>query len=311
MAELTYTVPPSFEGETVQNFLRRGCGLSWRMVVKLKRVEQGITLDGAGARTIDRVRAGQTVRLRLPKDQLRIDAVDMPLDIVYEDSDLLLINKPPYLAVHPSAGLPDPTLANGVVAHYRRQGEERSFRPVNRLDRNTSGLLLAAKNAHAAFAMTGRVHKEYLALALGKMQGSGRVDQPIRVKEGCCITREVGEGGKPSVTHWQALASDGRLTLLRLWLETGRTHQIRVHMAWLGHPLAGDTMYGPDDAILPRQGLHCFYMAFCHPITGQELDFLAPLPEDMRACAAGIPSAAECLQQLMKSPGPRLEGNAL
>lgn len=299
MQQLMFTVPAEYDGDTLQNFLRRGCGLSWRMVVKLKRVEQGLTADGTPLRTIDRVREGQQVTLRLPEDQVRIDPVELPLDIVYEDETLLVINKPPYLAVHPSAGLPDPTLANGVVAHFQNAGQPLSFRPLNRLDKNTSGLLLAAKNAHAAHALAGQAHKEYLALALGKMEGSGRVDQPIRVKEGCCITREVGEGGKPSVTHWEALASSDEVTLLRLWLETGRTHQIRVHMAWLGHPLAGDTMYGTDETILPRHGLHCFRMKLCHPLTGQPLDFYTQPPEDMLERIRAISGALEALERVL------------
>ena len=299
MAELCYTVPPAFDGDTMQNFLRRDCGLSWRMVVKLKRVERGITLDGVPVRTIDRIKAGQTVRLRMPEDTVRIDAVDMPLAVVGEDDNLLVVNKPPYLAVHPSAGLPDPTLANAVVGYYRRRGEEHSFRPVNRLDRNTSGLLLVGKNAHATYALAGKVHKEYLALVLGNLQGAGCIDQPIRVKDGCCITREVGEGGKPSITHYEALASNGSVTLVRLWLETGRTHQIRVHMAWLGYPLAGDTMYGTDETVLPRHGLHCYRMAFTHPLTGEALSLSAPLPEDMAALVTTIPEGEQQVQRLL------------
>ena len=298
MAELCYTVPPAFDGDTMQNFLRRDCGLSWRMV-KLKRVERGITLDGVPVRTIDRIKAGQTVRLRMPEDTVRIDAVDMPLAVVWEDDNLLVVNKPPYLAVHPSAGLPDPTLANAVVGYYRRRGEEHSFRPVNRLDRNTSGLLLVGKNAHATYALAGKVHKEYLALVLGNLQGAGCIDQPIRVKDGCCITREVGEGGKPSITHYEALASNGSVTLVRLWLETGRTHQIRVHMAWLGYPLAGDTMYGTDETVLPRHGLHCYRMAFTHPLTGEALSLSAPLPEDMAALVTTIPEGEQQVQRLL------------
>ncbi len=281
MQTLTYTVPDSYDGQPLQAFLRRECGLSWRMVVKLKGVERGMTADGVPLRTIDRIRAGQRVELRLPEDQVRIEGVDLPLTVVYEDAHLLVVDKPPYLAVHPSAGKPEPTLANAVVGHYQREGLSISFRPTNRLDRNTSGLLLAAKNAHAAYALTRRAEKEYLAIVLGNLQGAGTIDQPIRVKEGCCITREVGEGGKESVTHWQALAGDGTITLVRLRLETGRTHQIRVHMAWLGYPLAGDTMYGTDETVLPRHGLHCARMAVEHPITGQPLCWESPLPPDM------------------------------
>ncbi len=289
MQEWTYTVPSEADGQTVQTFLRRDCGLSWRMVVKLKQVPEGITADGVPMRTIDRLRAGQTVRLRMPPDTVRIEGAPLPLDIVYEDDHLLVVNKPPYLAVHPSAGKPEPTLANAVVHHYAEQGTPLSFRPVNRLDRNTSGLLVAAKNPHAAYALapfgTHRIYKEYLAIALGRLEGEGTVDQPIRVREGSCITREVGEGGKPSVTHWKALAANDDATLLRLTLDTGRTHQIRVHLAWLGHPLAGDTMYGEDQTILLRHGLHCAVVSLTHPLTGETLRWDCPLPSDMQAVA--------------------------
>ena len=243
-------------------------------------------------RSIDRLRAGQTVVLTFPEDHVRIEGMEMPLAVVYEDAHLLMVDKPPYLAVHPSAGKPDPTLANGVVAYYEKKGEAASFRPVNRLDRNTSGLLLAAKDPHTAFLLTRKPEKVYLAVVFGRLEGEGTIDAPIRVKEGCCITREVGPGGKESVTHWQALASDGKLTLLRLRLETGRTHQIRVHMAYIGHPLVGDTMYGTDETFLPRHALHCSEMAFAHPLTGEPLHFVSPLPPDMERLLEerGLPS---------------------
>ncbi len=284
METLFFTVPTEYDGASVQTFLRQGCGFSWRMVVRLKHQEGGITVDGVRRRSIDRVNAGERLCLRFPEDAVRIEDADLPLTVAYEDDSLLVVDKPPYLAVHPSAGKPEPTLANAVVGYYRRQGQPHSFRPVNRLDRNTSGLLLAAKNAHVAYALTHKAEKTYLAIVLGNLVGSGTVDQPIRVKEGCCITREVGEGGKESVTHYEALGSDGEVTLVRLHLETGRTHQIRVHMAYLGHPLAGDTMYGTDETVMPRHGLHCAEMAFTHPLTGERLSLTSPLPEDMAAC---------------------------
>lgn len=284
METLFFTVPTEYDGASVQTFLRQGCGFSWRMVVRLKHREGGITVDGERRRSIDRVSAGERLCLRFPEDAVRIDGADMPLAVVYEDDALLVVDKPPYLAVHPSAGKPEPTLANAVVGYYRRQGQPHAFRPVNRLDRNTSGLLLAAKNSHIAYALTHKAEKTYLAIVLGQLNGCGTVNQPIRVKEGCCITREVGEGGKDSITHYEALGTDGEITLVRLRLETGRTHQIRVHMAWLGHPLAGDTMYGADETVLPRHGLHCCEMTFLHPLTGERLVFTSPLPEDMTAC---------------------------
>ena len=253
------------------------------MVVKLKRVPNGMTVDGQQWRSIDRVNAGQVVRLRMPTDAVRIEGTEMPLSIVYEDAHLLVVDKPPYLAVHPSAGKPEPTLANGVVGYFERKGTPLSFRPVNRLDRNTSGLLVAAKSPHVAFALAQKPEKVYYAILLGELTGEGTIDQPIRVKEGCTITREVGEGGKDSVTHWRALATDGEITLARVVIETGRTHQIRVHMSWLGHPLAGDTMYGTDQTVLPRHGLHCARTAFDHPITGERVTLTSPIPADMRA----------------------------
>lgn len=280
---LTYTVPPAWDGKRTQEFLRIGCGLSWRMVVRLRNMDGGITVDGTVRRTIDPVRAGETVVLTLPQDTLRVEPTAMPIAVAFEDDMLLVVDKPPYLAVHPSAGRPEPTLANGVMAYWEARGENHSFRPVNRLDRNTSGLLLAAKNAHITHALTRKPYKEYLALVHGVLTGEGLIDQPLRLQEGSFIAREVGEGGKESRTHWRALASDGEITLVRLWLETGRTHQIRVHMAWLGHPLLGDTLYGFEDGLLPRHGLHCARMCFTHPITGEEIDLKSPLPADMQA----------------------------
>ncbi len=286
MGELKFTVPPEYDGETVQTFLRQYHGFSWRMVVRLKHTENGITVDGQLRRSIDRIRAGEQLVLRLPEDAIRVEEADLPLNVVYEDDSLLVVDKPPYLAVHPSAFKPEPTLANAVVGYYAKQGQSHAFRPTNRLDRNTSGLLLTAKNAHVAYALAHKVDKTYLAIVLGKLEGEGVIDQPIRVKDGCAITREVGEGGKESLTHYQALASDGKITLVRLWLETGRTHQIRVHMSWLGFPLAGDTMYGTDETILPRHALHCAEMAFTHPLTGERIQLCSPLPTDMKDCLA-------------------------
>lgn len=286
MREMIYEIPPAYDGAQVQAFLRQELGMSWRMVVRLKHTEMGISVNGQLRRSIDLLHAGDRLVLRLPEDQVRIEGADLPLDIAYEDEHILVVDKPPYLAVHPSAGKPEPTLANAVVGYFERVGTPLSFRPVNRLDRNTSGLLLAAKNAHAAFALAQKPHKEYLAIVLGELSGSGAIDEPIRVKDGCCITREVGEGGKESRTHYEALDTDGEITLVRLWLETGRTHQIRVHMSWLGYPLAGDTMYGTDTAVMPRHALHCAVMTFEHPITREVISLQSPLPEDMKQCLA-------------------------
>lgn len=280
MGQFTYTVPDAFNGQTVQNFLRQGCHLSWRMVVKLKRVENGIMVDGEHRRTIDRVQSGQTVMVTMPVDDVKIEGADIPLAVAYEDEYLLIVDKPPFLAVHPSAGKPEPTLANAVVAYFEKTGTPLSFRPISRLDRNTSGLLTVAKSSHLAFALGGQVEKTYLAVVCGKLTGEGVIDQPIRVKEGSIITREVGEGGKESRTRWKALATDGEISLVWVQLETGRTHQIRVHLSWLGYPLVGDTVYGTDET-LNRHALHCTRLRFAHPVTGEPMDIRSSLPSDM------------------------------
>lgn len=282
MRTLTYTVPAAYDGDMLQSFLRRECGVSYRLLVRLKRVEGGMLADGQPLRSIDRIRTGQVITLTMPADTVRVEAVPLPLTVAYEDESVLAIDKPPYLAVHPSAGKPEPTLASAVVAHYQQAGEALAFRPLYRLDRNTSGLLLAAKNPHAAYVLAGKTEKSYLAVVCGTLEGTGTIEQPIRVKEGCCITREVGEGGKPSITHWQAVAGDGAVTLLRVRIETGRTHQIRVHMAWCGHPLVGDTMYGTTDEAIGRHALHCAELCFRHPQTGEAVALYSPLPPDMR-----------------------------
>ena len=271
METLRFLVPPDCDGVTVQTFLRQHCGLSWRMVVKLKRVENGIVADGVHCRTIDRLRAGQTVTVTMPADAVKIEGADMPLSVVFEDAHLLIVDKPPFLAVHPSAGKPEPTLANAVVGYFERAGTPLSFRPISRLDRNTSGLLPVAKSPHIAYALAHKIDKTYYALCCGEMHGSGVVDAPIRIKEGCTISR----------TRYEVQKTDGRISLLRLWLETGRTHQIRVHMAHLGHPLVGDTMYGTDET-LPRHALHCAQLQFIHPVTGAAVTLSSPIPADMQ-----------------------------
>ena len=284
MATLTFTVPSEYDGETIQTFLRQGHGFSSRMVVRLKHTENGIMVNGEHRRSIDRIRTDDVLELRLPDDNIRVEPVDLPLSVVYEDDSLLVVDKPPYIAVHPSAFKPEPTLASVVVGYYAKNGQSIAFRPTNRLDRNTSGLLLTAKNSHIAYTLAHKVEKTYLAIVLGRLEGKGVIQQPIRIKDGCTITREVGAGGKPSCTHYEAVAGDGNITLVKLHLETGRTHQIRVHMSWLGFPLAGDTMYGTDESVMPRHALHCSEMQFTHPLTGERMMLSSPLPTDMREC---------------------------
>ena len=289
MADYVFEVPADWDGATMQSFLRQHCGLSWRMVVKLKRVEGGMTADGVPLRSIDRLRAGQTVRVQMPEDTVRIEGADLPLTVVYEDAHVLVIDKPPYLAVHPSAGKPEPTLANAVVGYFEQQGTPLSFRPVNRLDRGTSGLMAVARHAHAYQLLQSQLHtpnfvREYLAVVEGELAGEGRIDLPIAKEDAATVRRVVDmERGKPAVTHFRVISSGSDRTLVRLRLETGRTHQIRVHMAAIGHPVVGDFLYGHELVALPgRFALHSAAIELDQPLTGERIHIESPLPNELK-----------------------------
>lgn len=278
---LTFTVPPELCGIRVKSFLRGYCGVSVRLLARLKRTPMGIAVNGAHATAVDLLRAGDTLRITLPEDQKQQPARDLPLDIVYEDEDVLVVNKPCSMPIYPTPGHDDDTLANAAAGYWQRRGERVAFRPVYRLDKDTSGLIVLAKNAYAAACLANRVQKEYTAVCEGILTGGGTVDAPIGLAQGSRIQRAAGGDGAPAVTHWQAEGCFGGHTLLKLRLETGRTHQIRVHMAGIGHPLAGDDLYGGGLRLIGRQALHCGKVWFVHPVTGKNIALYCALPPDM------------------------------
>lgn len=281
---LRFTVPAAFDGKQAKWFLKAHCGLSTRMITSLKRKNEGIMADGKTLRTVDFVRRGMEVVIHLPEEESAyIEPVAGALDIVYEDSFMLIVNKPPYMPVHPVKQYQTDTLANRVTAYARQKGEAYVFRAVNRLDRNTSGVVLIAKDRFTVNKLKNAVHKDYYALVHGKMETDGTVRAPIGLAEGSKIRRCVTENGASAVTHYSVLFSSEEYSYLRLWLETGKTHQIRCHMAYLGHPLLGDDLYGGRRDKIERQALHCARMTFTHPVTGQQVEACAPLPKDMQA----------------------------
>jgi 23S rRNA pseudouridine1911/1915/1917 synthase len=209
---------------------------------------------------------------------------------LYEDDDLLVVNKPPHLAVHPCAGSWDDSLGARLVAYYQKIGLSADFHPVHRLDKGTSGLMVVAKHPAAQHALTaalhgGDFHREYLAVCEGTPSpAAGVVDAPLGRTDESYIRQEVRPDGKPARTHYEVLETSGRYSLLRLVLETGRTHQIRVHMAYLGCPLAGDFLYGTEDReLITRPALHSAHLELKQPFTGEKLVFDVPLPADMAA----------------------------
>lgn len=294
MELLTVTVPPEARPTTVGKYMKGALKLSGTLIKRLK-MSGGVILNGEPVWADHPIQPGDELRLVLAvKEAENVDPEPVPLSIVYEDDDLIVLDKPPGLVVHPTKGCYHGTLANGLAYHYKQQGETRGIHPVHRIDRHTSGLVVFAKHAmaHQRLDEQLRAHKlerHYVALVWGRVAADrGRVDRPIGLVEGHPVAREVAEGGQPSVTDYEVVQRfDGPApwgcTLLRLTLQTGRTHQIRVHMASEGHPLVGDDLYAKEyPPALGRQALHAATLAFKHPRTGEPCRFESPLPEDFR-----------------------------
>lgn len=287
---LALKIAPELAGWEVNTLLRRTLGLSGTVLRRVKWLEDGITLDGARVNVRARVREGQTLAVRLtgPTPTSGVVPADGPLDIVFEDPDLIVLNKAPGVLVHPGHGHFHDTLGNFLMYHYKMTGDESDFHPVHRLDKGTSGLLAVAKHPFAQEKLKGQLHtggfrRTYLAVCDGAPPApSGTVDAPIGPVDGSLMARRVRPDGKPARTHYRVVRSCGPRSLLELELETGRTHQIRVHMAHLGCPLTGDFLYGKEDvSLISRPALHSAKLELAHPVTGERLRFDAPLPGDM------------------------------
>lgn len=279
--EIKYTIPEEFDGKKVVAFLRGEANISYRLLKSLKRTENGITLNGEHIRTIDPLHKGDVLKIAIPCPDGEIEPIEMPIDVIYEDDDLIAVNKGPFLACHPTHNHQGDTLANALAFYLKSKGRQSVFRAVGRLDKGTSGIVLCALNKHSAAMIPKTVQKEYLAVVNGCPEKTGTIDKPIYRPDPMKTLRAVGDKGDRAVTHWKRLATDGKISLVSVKLETGRTHQIRVHFAFLGMPLVGDSMYGTDEQGLGHQLLHCARVSFTHPVTGARITLDAPMPEDM------------------------------
>ena len=286
MRTLTYTVPPEKAGRKVKSILQYQLCIPPSMIASVKLRETGICLNGARCRTTDTVRAGDTVGVEVgdvPRET-GIVPIPYPLEIVYEDADLLVVNKPAHLATHGRAERGDATVAAALAAVY---GTQQAFHPVTRLDRGTSGLLVAAKSGYAHERLRRILHtedlrREYLALVDGVPPAqSGSITLPLKKDETAKNRFRAAPDGMPARTDYAVLETRGDLSLLRLRLYTGRTHQIRVHLAALGCPVSGDRVYGTAVPTLDRPALHSAFLHLKQPITGAVVDLESPLPEDM------------------------------
>ncbi|MCQ2513715.1 MAG: RluA family pseudouridine synthase [Ruminococcus sp.] len=279
--KLLFTVPAEYDNMLAQHFLKKHCGLSSRLITRLKQIENGITMNGKLLRSVDFVKAGAVVEIKIPEENSGIQPIEGSLDICFEDDCFLIVNKPPLMPVHPVKQHQNDTLANIVAYYCQCKNEDYTFRAINRLDRDTSGLVIIAKNRFCANAMKGIVNKTYYAICHGKTEPSGTINKPIGLLEDSKMVRHILEDGPKAVTHFKTLKSDNNISFIELWLETGRTHQIRCHMSSIGHPLLGDDLYGGSLELISRQTLHCGKVSFIHPVTNKEITVNASLPEDM------------------------------
>ncbi len=262
---------------TLQSFLLGQKGVSRRLLTKLKRQDMGITCNGKLIRSIDTVFPGDKIVLKIEDTSLLEPNPNLNVPIVFENENLIVFDKPSGMPVHPSIKHQGDTLGN-FFAHIC---PDLTFRPVNRLDRDTSGLCIAAKNAHSANILQGNVQKVYYAAVHGTTDEKGTISAPIARQTESIILRCVRADGQHAVTHYKRIRCNEKYSLEEIHLETGRTHQIRVHFAHIGNPLAGDDMYGGKREDIARQALHCGELVFAEPLTGEIINVKSQLPNDI------------------------------
>lgn len=290
---LTYTITEEMTDQQIKTFLKSK-GFSAQSIITLKKDPAAVCVNGEPAFMNRRLKAEDVLRIVIREDlsSEKIAPVELPLDIVYEDEDLLVINKPAGMPIHPSMNNYDNSLANALAWYFAEKKTPFVFRCINRLDRDTSGLTVIAKHYVSAGILAEQVtnkssgqgmQREYLAIVRGSLTPEqGSICAPLGRKPGSVIERTIDfEHGESAVTHYRLVKKQNGHSLVSIKLETGRTHQIRIHMKYLGFPLIGDYLYNPDNEWMDRQALHSAKLSFRHPITGEEMTFEAPLPEDM------------------------------
>lgn len=290
MFKLTDTITKQYEGMLLREYMLEKLRISRTLLTDIKFNGGRIEVNGEQATVRTKLRSGDQLAITFPPEERSegMVAEPIPLSIVYEDPHLLVIDKPANLPSIPSREHPSGTLANAVLYHYDTLGLQTTVHVVNRLDRNTSGLLIIAKHryVHHLFSMMqrkGEIDRRYVAIVHGVMkEEDGVIDAPIGRKSDSIIEREVRLDGQAAVTRFTVLDQKSDKTLVKIKLETGRTHQIRVHMSYIGHPLLGDDLYGGSTVEIKRQALHSHELSFTHPITEEQLVFVSHLPEDMK-----------------------------
>ena len=284
----SYTITEKDAGKTVEKFLLEH-EYTPTCIKFLKKAPDLITVNGVWEFVNKKLKKNDILETVFLEDgsSENIPPVEMPLDIVYEDEDILVLNKAAQLPVHPTKGYEYTSLANGVVFYYEKKGIPFVFRSVNRIDKNTTGLVIVAKNMLSGSilgeSMRNReIHRTYLAIVEGELPEKGVIDLPIGRREGSAVERCIDENGMKAVTHYERLQYANGHSLAQIKLETGRTHQIRLHMRAIGHPLPADVLYNENFTVIDRQALHSWKLEFPHPITKEMLSFEQEMPEDMK-----------------------------
>ncbi len=287
---LEYRISGRDEGKTIKEYLTQ-IGYSGQNIVELKKIPQSILLNGVWEYVNCRIKENDELRIHIREEESseKILPIDLPFPVLYEDEDIVVVNKPADMPIHPSLNNYENTLGNAAAYYFMQQGKTFIFRCINRLDRDTTGLTILAKHMVSCSIlqsdmMERKISREYLAIVEGEFENAeGTIDAPIGRKEGSTIARMIDfENGERAVTHYRVLEQKENIALLVLKLETGRTHQIRVHMASIGHPLIGDFLYNPGNKGMTRQALHAWKLSFTHPITKMKLELEAPIPDDMK-----------------------------
>lgn len=293
MGKYNHTVTDSDIGLSINQIIKANFKFSSRFKTKMK-FQKLVDLNGTPTPGFITPEVGDEISIRLPEETSNFPAEDIPIDVLYEDDDLMFINKQPGLIVHPTKGHPFHTIANGLMKYMLNNGQKYKIRFANRIDMDTSGIVIVAKNANSQNDISlqmreNLVHKQYMAIVNGVIRDDEfTIDKPIgRPNEESIQRKVLSEGGKDAITDVKVLERFYNNTLVEVTLHTGRTHQIRVHLAHIGHPITGDHLYeGDAPALIDRQALHAAKMIINHPMTGEKLEIEAPLPNDMKKCLA-------------------------
>ena len=269
------------DSKTILQILKEDLSFSNRLISKIKN---DVLLNNKNAKTYDIARVGDIVKVDIGFEETSDNIVpnnDIEIKVLYEDEWMLIVDKPPFMPVHPSINHYEDSLSNGVKAYFLKNGINKKIRPVNRLDKNTTGIVIFAKSEYIQENLTD-YEKYYLAIVDGQTDESGTIDKPIARKLPSIIERTVRDDGDQAITRYKTLEFKNNMSLVECKLETGRTHQIRVHMASIGHSIIGDDLYGESSALINRQALHAYKISFVHPVSRKEMVIESEIPDDMK-----------------------------